>query len=123
MLAATRARPLSEEIAACLDPAALCSVEDAARAVTERHFVAGDVSASRSILLYAPLYVSNHCINHCLYCGFRYPNPMDREQLDVAQAIAEAEVLGRHGFRHVLVVAGEYPRLITVEYLHGWSRP
>jgi 2-iminoacetate synthase len=63
------------------------------------------------------LYVSNHCINHCLYCGFRYPNPMEREQLDVAQAIAEADVLGQRGFRHVLVVAGEYPRLITVEYL------
>ena len=118
ILATTRSQPLSDEIEACLDPRRpLQAVEDAARAVTDRHFAAGDVSASRPMLLYAPLYVSNHCINHCLYCGFRYPNPMDREQLDVAQAIAEADVLGRRGFRHLLVVAGEYPRLITVEYL------
>jgi len=69
------------------------------------------------MLLYAPLYLSNHCINHCLYCGFRYPNPMVREQLDVPRAVAEAEILGRIGFRHLLLVAGEFPRLVTVEYL------
>jgi len=118
ILTTTRSRPLSAEIEACLDPGRpLQAVEAAARAVTDRHFAAGDVAASRPMLLYAPLYVSNHCINYCLYCGFRYPNPMDREQLDVAQASAEADVLGRRGFRHVLVVAGEYPRLITVDYL------
>ncbi|MFO0893043.1 MAG: hypothetical protein U0790_28390, partial [Isosphaeraceae bacterium] len=33
------------------------------------------------------------------------------------QAVAEAEVLGRRGFRHLLVVAGEHPRLVSVEYL------
>jgi hypothetical protein len=118
ILATTRSQPLSAEIEACLDPRRpLQAVEAAARVVTDRHFAAGDGFASRPMLLYAPLYVSNHCINHCLYCGFRYPNPMDREQLDVAQAIAEADVLGRRGFRHLLVVAGEYPRLVTVEYL------
>ncbi len=117
-LATLRAQPLSEEIEGCLDPRrSLHAVEDASRAVTERHFAPAGISQSRTMLLYAPLYVSNHCINHCLYCGFRYPNPMDREQLDVTQALAEAQVLGSRGFRHLLVVAGEYPRLISVEYL------
>ncbi len=94
-------------------------VEQVAHTVTAKHFHTPRGNSVRPMLLYAPLYVSNHCINHCLYCGFRYPNSMERSRLDESAALAEAEVLCRHGFRHVLVVAGEYPRLITVDYLAG----
>ena len=118
ILAAARLRPLDDEVGACLDPRRpLEAVENEARRVTDRHFADSGDRAGRRMLLYAPLYLSNHCINHCLYCGFRYTNPMEREQLDRDQALAEAEVLGRRGFRHLLLVAGEYPRLISVEYL------
>lgn len=93
-------------------------VERQARDATQRRFSAGpDGRSQRTMVLYAPLYVSNHCINHCLYCGFRYPEPMPRQQLDPAAAVAEADELRRRGFRHVLVVAGEYPGLITLDYL------
>jgi 2-iminoacetate synthase len=113
-----RNAPLPSGVAACLDPKTpLEDIENEARMVTDRHFGTVDAPSRRSMLLYAPLYLSNHCINYCLYCGFRYPNPMEREQLDLAQALDEAEVLVGRGFRHLLLVAGEYPRLISVAYL------
>lgn len=118
ILSAAQTRPLDPEVEACLDPARpLEAVENDARRVTDRHFADTGDRAGRRMLMYAPLYLSNHCINHCLYCGFRYPNSMEREQLDADQALAEAEVLGRRGFRHLLVVAGEYPRFVSVKYL------
>lgn len=67
--------------------------------------------------LYAPLYLSNHCVNHCLYCGFRFPNQIERVHLRSAQAIADAEVLQAEGHRHLLVVAGDFPKLTSIEYL------
>ena len=109
---------LNDEVESCLDPRRpLEEIERAAQAVTDRHFSAGADIPRRKMLLYAPLYLSNHCINHCLYCGFRYPNSMERVQLERQDALAEAEVLSGRGFQHVLVVAGEFPRFVTVEYL------
>jgi 2-iminoacetate synthase len=117
-LDAARRAPLPDNVAACLDRRTpLEDIENEAQIVTDRHFAALDAPSHRSMLLYAPLYLSNHCINHCLYCGFRYPNPMEREQLDLTDALAEADVLAGRGFRHLLLVAGEYPRLISVAYL------
>jgi 2-iminoacetate synthase len=68
------------------------------------------------MLLYAPLYLSNYCINHCVYCGFRHPNLVPRKHLSVAEAVREAEILMDRGFRHILVVAGDFPRMTTTEY-------
>jgi 2-iminoacetate synthase len=108
----------NQELESCLDLGRpLEDVERAARLVTEQHFAGSPEASGRKMLLYAPVYLSNHCINHCLYCGFRYPNPMDRVQLDTHAALAEAEVLSGRGFQHVLVVAGEFPRFVTIEYL------
>jgi 2-iminoacetate synthase len=67
--------------------------------------------------LYAPLYLSNYCVNHCLYCAFRFPNELDRVHLSVDQAIAEAEILRTQGHQHVLVVAGDFPKLTSTDYL------
>jgi 2-iminoacetate synthase len=67
--------------------------------------------------LYAPLYLSNYCVNHCLYCAFRFPNELDRVHLSVDEAIAEAEILRTRGQRHLLVVAGDFPKLTSTDYL------
>jgi len=94
------------------------SLEEAAgRAaeITRCRFPARDAPGHR-ILLYAPLYVSSHCINHCVYCGFRYPHRIERRHLTLEEALAQAEILGRRGLRHLLVVAGEYPRLTRLGY-------
>jgi len=67
--------------------------------------------------LYAPLYLSNYCVNHCLYCAFRFPNELDRVHLSVNQTIAEAELLRTQGHEHLLVVAGDFPKLTSTDYL------
>lgn len=72
--------------------------------------------AGRRMLLYAPLYLSSHCINYCTYCGFRYPRDMPRRHLSFDEAKTEAKVLLKRGFRHILLVGGEFPRLTTTDY-------
>jgi 2-iminoacetate synthase len=67
--------------------------------------------------LYAPLYLSNYCVNHCLYCAFRFPNELDRVHLNVDEVIAEANILRTRGHRHLLVVAGDFPKLTSTDYL------
>lgn len=67
--------------------------------------------------LYAPLYLSNYCVNHCLYCAFRFPNELDRVHLSVDEVIAEAELLRTQGHEHLLVVAGDFPKLTSTDYL------
>src|SRR5438046_8878346 len=67
--------------------------------------------------LFAPLYLSNECINNCRYCGFSRDNPILRVTLDVEEVIAEASHLGRQGFRQILLVAGEHPKFVSRDYL------
>lgn len=61
------------------------------------------------IVLFAPLYVSNRCVNECAYCAFRAGNPIERHSLTRAQVVREAEELVRQGHKRVLLVAGEDP--------------
>ncbi len=105
-----------------LDPGVpLESITRRAAALTEEHFGAGSAAGAAAqrrwrILLYAPLYLSNYCTNHCRYCGFRYPHAIRRRHLSVEEALREAEILRGRGFRHLLLVAGDYPRLTTPAY-------
>lgn len=71
----------------------------------------------RTMRLFAPLYLSNECINNCRYCGFSRDNPILRVTLEVDEVIAEARHLSRAGFRHILLVAGEHPKFVSPDYL------
>ena len=71
----------------------------------------------RTMRLFAPLYLSNECINNCRYCGFSRDNPILRVTLSVEQVIAEGRYLASEGFRHVLLVAGEHPKFVSSSYL------
>lgn len=71
----------------------------------------------RTMRLFAPLYLSNECINNCRYCGFSRDNPILRVTLDVEQVVAEGRHLAREGFRNVLLVAGEHPKFVSQTYL------
>src|SRR6266516_5682807 len=71
----------------------------------------------RTMRLFAPLYLSNECINNCHYCGFSRDNPILRVTLDVDEVIAEASHLSHQGFRQILLVAGEHPKFVSREYL------
>lgn len=81
-----------------------------ARELTLRHF-------GRTMRLFAPLYLSNECINNCRYCGFSRDNPILRVTLDLEQVRAEARHLATEGFRQILLVAGEHPKFVGGGYL------
>ena len=71
----------------------------------------------RTMRLFAPLYLSNECINNCRYCGFSRDNPILRVTLTVEEVAAEARYLWDAGFRQVLLVAGEHPKFVSGGYL------
>ncbi len=71
----------------------------------------------RTMRLFAPLYLSNECINNCQYCGFSRDNPILRVTLDVDEVITEARYLARQGFRQILLVTGEHPKFAGHDYL------
>jgi 2-iminoacetate synthase len=71
----------------------------------------------RTMRLFAPLYLSNECINNCSYCGFSRDNPILRVTLSGDQVAAEGRHLAQEGFRHVLLVAGEHPKFVSQNYL------
>ena len=69
------------------------------------------------IRLFAPLYVSNECINNCTYCGFSRDNPILRVTLALDEVKSEADALKAQGFRNLLLVAGEHPKFVSNNYL------
>lgn len=69
------------------------------------------------IRLFAPLYLSNECINNCSYCGFSRDNAILRVTLTVEEVRQEARTLLAQGFRNILLVAGEHPKFVSVDYL------
>ncbi|MGD0571432.1 MAG: 2-iminoacetate synthase ThiH [Sedimentisphaerales bacterium] len=71
----------------------------------------------RTIRLYAPLYVSNFCVNDCVYCGFNKSHKFPRIRLTVEQTLAEAETIAKEGFKDLLLVSSEDKKFITVDYL------
>jgi 2-iminoacetate synthase len=71
----------------------------------------------RTMRLFAPLYLSNECINNCRYCGFSRDNPILRVTLDIDEVVAEAQHLAHQGFRQILLVAGEHPKFVSHGYL------
>ena len=79
---------------------------------TRRHF-------GRTMRLFAPLYVSNECVNNCSYCGFSRDAEIFRTTLTVDQVVAEARHLHGQGFRNILLVAGEHPKFVSEGYLQN----
>src|SRR4030042_661703 len=71
----------------------------------------------RTIRLYAPLYLSNYCINNCVYCGFNKDNKYERKRLTIEQAVEEADIIASEGFRDILLVSSEDREFISVDYL------
>lgn len=114
-----RKSPLMERFAALLEPKGPAQIEAMAkesRMITRRNF-------GRTMRLFAPLYVSNECVNNCSYCGFsRDNNAILRVTLTVDQVIAEAKHLVAQGFRNILLVAGEHPKFVSDGYLEECIR-
>src|SRR5438132_1835306 len=99
-----------EQLIAPKSDVELESIAQASRALTVQNF-------GRTMRLFAPLYLSNECINNCRYCGFSRDNPILRVTLRVEEVAAEARYLYEAGFRQILLVAGEHPKFVSSDYL------
>ena len=71
----------------------------------------------KTIRLFAPLYLSNECINICKYCGFSRNNSIPRTTLNVDTVVEQTQKLAGQGFRSLLLVAGEHPRYVSNGYV------
>lgn len=91
-------------------PETLEHLAEKAYCLTRRRF--GNV-----IQLYTPLYISNECLSTCTYCGFSRPNAIERKTLSLEEVEHEADFLIAQGFQHLLLVAGEHPKAVSVPYL------
>ncbi|HON08430.1 MAG TPA: radical SAM protein, partial [Verrucomicrobiota bacterium] len=101
------------DFARLISPAAngyLEKMANLARSLTLRRF-------GKVVRLFAPLYVSNECVNNCKYCGFSRDNNVLRVTLTIDEVLREARELKRQGFRSILLVAGEHPKFVSTEYL------
>ncbi len=84
-------------------PGSVSLILDAARELKQR------VYGSRMVL-FAPLYVGNMCVNNCLYCGFRASNSKShRVTLSDERLDAEVRALERGGHKRLILVYGEHP--------------
>ena len=100
---------LTPDETACLlhveDPQLLAEMQQAAAAVKLKVY-------DNRIVTFAPLYLSNLCVNDCLYCGFRCSNTEEsRRILSLDEVRREVEVLaGQIGHKRLIVVYGEHPK-------------
>lgn len=69
----------------------------------------------RRVLLFAPLYVANACMNDCSYCGFRRSLRVRRQRLGPGAVLREAKLLAERGHRSLDLVAGEVPRDVFID--------
>ena len=69
------------------------------------------------VVLFAPLYLGNKCMNLCTYCGFKATNTeIDRLTLDLDQIDAEVNTLIGQGHKRLILVYGTHPDY-TAEYI------
>lgn len=102
-----------ETLARLLSPAGGHLLEEMARTsvqLTRQHF--GNV-----MQLYAPVYLSDHCVNHCTYCGFRTGGIHRRSRLEADGIRREGEYLHSIGYRSVLLLTGESRTHSSVDYI------
>ena len=110
-LAATVLTPA--DFAALLSPAAqpyLEQMAQKAQAAKARQF-------GNSVYLFTPLYLANHCENHCVYCGFNCKSQIKRARLDMYEIERELKSIAASGLEEILLLTGESPSMSPVSYI------
>lgn len=102
-----------EDLAALLSPAAFPFLEEMAQRAkmeTGKHF-------GSTICMFTPLYISNYCENHCVYCGFNCHNKIHRGKLTMEEIDHEMSVIAKTGLREILLLTGESRSKSDVTYI------
>lgn len=72
----------------------------------------------KRIVIFAPLYVSNYCVNNCDYCGYKHSNTdFKRRKLTMEELEKEVEVLQSLGHKRIALEVGEDPKNCSMDYI------
>ena len=96
-----------------LSPAAEACLEEMAQKAREeslKYF-------GRTVLLYTPMYLSNYCVNKCVYCGYNASNKIIRKKLTLEEVKKEGLAIAKEGFKHLLVLTGESEYHTPINYI------
>ncbi len=96
---------------ACQDEELNAEAANLGKAIKERFY-------GRRIVMFAPLYLSNYCINSCTYCPYHVQNKtIPRRKLTQAEIRAEVIALEDMGHKRLALELGEDPRNNPIEYV------
>lgn len=102
------------------DVSILLNVEDE-EILNKMYKIAGDIKSKiygNRIVLFAPLYVSNHCVNNCTYCGYKCTNTnIDRKKLTQDELKEEVKILESMGHKRLALEVGEHNKHAPIDYV------
>lgn len=88
--------------------------------LSEMFAAAGEVKEriyGKRLVLFAPLYVSDYCVNNCVYCGYRRDNRFKRRKLTQEELAQEVRLLENMGHKRLALEAGEHPEECPLDYI------
>lgn len=95
----------------CEDPEIIQGIYDLARQIKDKIY-------GQRIVLFAPLYLSNYCINGCVYCPYHQKNKhIPRKKLTQEEIVQEVTALQDMGHKRLALEAGEDPVNNPIEYI------
>jgi 2-iminoacetate synthase len=71
----------------------------------------------RRIVMFAPLYLSDWCVNRCAYCGYSHDHDMPRRRLSQEELAEEVRILESMGHKRLALEAGEDPVNCPLDYI------
>ncbi|MBM7833546.1 [FeFe] hydrogenase H-cluster radical SAM maturase HydG [Clostridium sardiniense] len=101
------------------DIAILLSTEDN-DVVLDMYKLAGEIKESiygKRIVMFAPLYVSDYCVNNCVYCGYQRCNKFARRKLTQEEVAQEVRILEKMGHKRLALELGEDPVNAPIDYV------
>lgn len=95
----------------CEDKEVLARIYDLAERIKLRFY-------GKRIVMFAPLYLSNYCVNGCTYCPYHMKNKeIPRIKLTQEEIVREVTALQDMGHKRLALEMGEHPTINTMEYL------
>ena len=95
----------------CEDPAVVQQIYALANEIKHRFY-------GNRIVMFAPLYLSNYCVNGCVYCPYHAKNKsIRRKKLTQDEIRAEVIALQDMGHKRLALEAGEHPLKNPIEYI------
>lgn len=82
--------------------------------------IAGEIKENiygNRIVMFAPLYISDYCVNNCLYCGYNCKNKFNRKRLTMDEIREEVKILEKMGHKRLALEAGEDPKNCDIDYI------